>query len=197
MHKLTAMEERILSYISSVIKERGYSPSVRDIQRALDIKSSSTVQLYVKKLEAKGYITKESGQSRSIRINGSDEMLVPLIGRVAAGAPILAQENYEGFVCFAAESVRCRKEDLFALRVKGESMRDAGILDGDTVIVEKTGYAENGQIVVAMIEDEATVKTFYKEDGRYRLQPENSTMQPIFTNEVTVLGRVVACLRVY
>lgn len=122
---------------------------------------------------------------------------VPILGRITAGMPILATENFEGYINFAAETVHCRPEDLFALRVSGESMREAGIMDGDIVIVEKTPYAQNGQIVVAMIDDSATVKTFYRENGHFRLQPENHTMQPIIADDVSVLGRVVASMRTY
>lgn len=196
---LNEIEAKILKYITESIRTDGYSPSVRDIQRSLGIKSTSTAQLYINRLEEKGYITKANCKSRSIRLN--EEMLpfgrVPILGRITAGMPILATENFEGYINFAAETVHCRPEDLFALRVSGESMREAGIMDGDVVIVEKTPYAQNGQIVVAMIDDSATVKTFYRENGHFRLQPENHTMQPIIADDVSVLGRVVASMRTY
>ena len=196
---LNEIEAKILKYITESIRTDGYSPSVRDIQRSLGIKSTSTAQLYINRLEEKGYITKANCKSRSIRLN--EEMLpfgrVPILGRITAGMPILATENFEGYINFAAETVHCRPEDLFALRVSGESMREAGIMDGDIVIVEKTPYAQNGQIVVAMIDDSATVKTFYRENGHFRLQPENHTMQPIIADDVSVLGRVVASMRTY
>ncbi len=196
---LNEIEAKILKYITESIRTDGYSPSVRDIQRSLGIKSTSTAQLYINRLEEKGYITKANCKSRSIRLN--EEMLpfgrVPILGRITAGMPILATENFEGYINFAAETVHCRPEDLFALRVSGESMREAGIMDGDIVIVEKTPYAQNGQIVVAMIDDSATVKTFYRENGHFRLQPENQTMQPIIADDVSVLGRVVASMRTY
>lgn len=196
---LNEIEAKILKYITESIRTDGYSPSVRDIQRSLGIKSTSTAQLYINRLEEKGYITKANCKSRSIRLN--EEMLpfgrVPILGRITAGMPILATENFEGYIKFAAETVHCRPEDLFALRVSGESMREAGIMDGDIVIVEKTPYAQNGQIVVAMIDDSATVKTFYRENGHFRLQPENHTMQPIIADDVSVLGRVVASMRTY
>lgn len=196
---LNEIEAKILKYITESIRTDGYSPSVRDIQRSLGIKSTSTAQLYINRLEEKGYITKANCKSRSIRLN--EEMLpfgrVPILGRITAGMPILATENFEGYINFAAETVHCRPEDLFALRVAGESMREAGIMDGDIVIVEKTPYAQNGQIVVAMIDDSATVKTFYRENGHFRLQPENHTMQPIIADDVSVLGRVVASMRTY
>lgn len=196
---LNEIEAKILKYITESIRTDGYSPSVRDIQRSLGIKSTSTAQLYINRLEEKGYITKANCKSRSIRLN--EEMLpfgrVPILGRITAGMPILATENFEGYINFAAETVHCRPEELFALRVSGESMREAGIMDGDIVIVEKTPYAQNGQIVVAMIDDSATVKTFYRENGHFRLQPENHTMQPIIADDVSVLGRVVASMRTY
>ena len=196
---LNEIEAKILKYITESIRTDGYSPSVRDIQRSLGIKSTSTAQLYINRLEEKGYITKANCKSRSIRLN--EEMLpfgrVPILGRITAGMPILATENFEGYINFAAETVHCRPEDLFALRVSGESMREAGIMDGDIVIVEKTPYAQNGQIVVAMIDDSATVKTFYRENGHFRLQPENHTMQPIIADDVSVLGKVVASMRTY
>ena len=196
---LNEIEAKILKYITESIRTDGYSPSVRDIQRSLGIKSTSTAQLYINRLEEKGYITKANCKSRSIRLN--EEMIpfgrVPILGRITAGMPILATENFEGYINFAAETVHCRPEELFALRVSGESMREAGIMDGDIVIVEKTPYAQNGQIVVAMIDDSATVKTFYRENGHFRLQPENHTMQPIIADDVSVLGRVVASMRTY
>ena len=196
---LNEIEAKILKYITESIRTDGYSPSVRDIQRSLGIKSTSTAQLYINRLEEKGYITKANCKSRSIRLN--EEMLpfgrVPILGRITAGMPILATENFEGYINFAAETVHCRPEDLFALRVSGESMREAGIMDGDIVIVEKTPYAQNGQIVVAMIDDSATVKTFYRENGHFRLQQENHTMQPIIAYDVSVMGRVVASMRTY
>ena len=199
MERLTSNEEMIFNYIKEAINERGYSPSVRDIQISLGIKSTSTAQLYIEKLEKKGYIRKENGRSRSIRITVPSAMgdLVPLVGRVTAGMPILAEENFEGYIRFAAETVHCKQDDLFALRVTGQSMIEAGILDGDIVIVKKESYSDNGRIVVALIEDEATVKTFYKEDGHYRLQPENKTMDPIIVDEVALLGIVVASFRQY
>lgn len=197
--ELNETESRVLEYIKESIKKYGYSPSVRDIQRAAEIKSSSTAYLVIERLEEKGYITKENSKSRSIRINetGIPEHAVPLLGRITAGIPVLAEENFEGYIDFAARTVNCRQDELFALKVSGESMREAGIMDGDTVVVQKTPYAENGQIVVAMIDDSATVKTFYRENGHFRLQPENNTMEPIIVEEVAVLGKVVACVRVY
>lgn len=200
MKELKPKERVVLDFIKETIENEGYAPSVRDICTALNIRSTSTVHMYLERLEAKGYIQKESGKSRTIRIednNGNDKKYhVPILGQVAAGMPILTAENFEGYITYHSQKIY-EKNSLFALRVKGESMIDIGILDGDIVIVEKRTYAENGEIVVAMIEDEATVKRFYKEEGRYRLQPENQTMEPIYTNEVSILGKVVALLRYF
>ncbi len=197
---LKPKEKLVLDYIAETINETGYAPAVRDICSALNIKSTSTVQMYIEKLEAKGYIVKEAGKSRTLRIErpgeSSRHYSVPVIGQVAAGTPILTVENFDGYIDYSTDK-SFEKDTLFALRVKGESMKDIGILNGDIVIVEKREYADNGEIVVAMIEDEATVKRFYKEDGRYRLQPENSEMEPIYTDTVSILGKVVALARYY
>jgi repressor LexA len=154
--------------------------------------------MYLTRLADRGLINRDEGKSRAIYMEGvGASNQVPLVGRVTAGKPILAQEDFEGYINFCASSVGCRPENLFALNVKGESMIEAGILDGDVVIVDKRTYAENGEIVVALIGEEATVKTFYKEDGHYRLQPENKTMDPIISDNVVILGKVVASLRLY
>ena len=196
---LTPREQKTLDYIVETINEKGYSPSVRDIKSALDYKSTSTVYSCLKKLEMLGCIQKEGGKSRTIRVDGASAPVgcVPVLGRVTAGSPILAEENYDGYVSFVADSVGLVQSNLFALRVSGDSMIEAGIMDGDTVIVDRREYAENGEIVVAMIDDSATVKTFYREDGRYRLQPENSSLSPIYTDQVVILGKVVASIRLY
>ena len=203
MEKLTVKEKEVYDFICRNQRCAGYSPSVRDIQSALNFKSTSTVNAYLDRLEAKGYITKKAGKSRTIRTNEVDtrpsgeSVKIPLVGQVAAGSPILAVQNIEKHMDFPLNGKNYAASDLFALRVKGESMIEAGILDGDLVIAEKTCYAENGEIVVALVEDEATVKTFFREDGHYRLQPENETMDPIIVNEVDILGRVVAIQRSY
>ncbi len=198
MQKLNEREQRVYDYIVKTIREQGYAPSVRDIREALDYKSTSTVHMYLGRLEMLGYIVKDEGKSRALRL--CDDMPamdgVPLLGRVTAGQPILAVENYEGSIPFVPHG-GYQKENLFALRVQGQSMIDAGILDGDVVIVNRTPYADNGEIVVAMVEDSATVKRFYKEDGHYRLQPENKTMQPIIAERAEVLGKVIAVQRYY
>ena len=198
MQKLNEREQRVYDYIVKTIKERGYAPSVRDIREALDYKSTSTVHMYLGRLEMLGYIVKDEGKSRALRLcddlptaNG-----VPLLGRVTAGQPVLAVENFEGSVPFVPHG-GYQKDNLFALRVQGQSMIDAGILDGDVVIVNRTPYADNGEIVVAMVDDCATVKRFFKENGKYRLQPENSEMKPIIADKVVILGKVVASLRYY
>ena len=196
MQKLTDKEQRMLDYISEVIETEGYSPSVRDISRALGIRSTSTVHLYLHKLEEKGYIIKEQGKSRTIRVDGASARTgVPIIGQVAAGLPIFAEENFDGYIDFKAEGYDRSK--LFALHVKGQSMIDACILDGDLLIVYATDYAENGDIVVALVDNEATVKEFHKEKGHYRLQPKNETMEPIIVKNCRILGVAVASLRYY
>lgn len=198
MNSLSPQEKRIYDYVKKTIAENGYSPSVRDIQNALGIGSTSTVHSRLKRLEADGYITKADGKSRTLRIDGSEQGLnrVPVLGLVRAGSPIIAEQNFDGYVDFMTPK-GYRRENLFALRVKGDSMKEAGILEGDTVIVNRTEYAENGDIVVALVDDSATVKTFYRENGHYRLQPENSSMDPIILDKVEILGRVISSIRVY
>ncbi len=202
MTELTPMEMSIYKYIADTIENEGYAPSVRDICQALGIRSTSTVHSYLGKLDRKGYIRKDQNKSRAVtlehsRYSDGEKMLrVPILGRVTAGVPVLAVENYDGFVDFPAVMAGGSSE-LFALRVNGESMNDAGILDGDIVIVNGVHYADNGDIVVAMIDDEATVKKIYKEKGMIRLQPCNPTMKPIFAKNVTVLGKVIANFRFY
>ena len=176
----------ILDYIRDRI-DQGLPPSVREICAALEIKSTSTAHKYLKELQDR--------MNRAITLPEERSLRVPLLGTVTAGQPILAVEEVEGYVPFRGQGLSSK--DLFALRVRGESMIKAGILDGDIVIIRKTPTAENGQIVVALVEDEATVKRFYKENGHYRLQPENDAMEPIYVDSVSILGRVVALLREY
>ncbi len=182
------------------MEENGYAPSVRDIQNALSIKSTATVHSYLNRLEEKGYIQKEQGKSRTLRVGTESSsggvLRVPLIGQVAAGQPILAEQNYDGYVDFCPVRGTTRGE-LFALKIKGESMIEAGIMNGDIVIVNRTSYVENGDIAVVLIDEEATVKTFYRENGAFRLQPENRTMAPIITKEIYILGKVIANIRYY
>ncbi len=197
MEKLKPKEKKVYDYIVRSIRERGFAPSVRDIMADLGYKSTSTVHMYLNRLDMLGYICKEDGKSRAIKLS-SDDMptvsAVPVLGTVTAGQPILAEENFEGYVGFLGRS---GADELFALKVKGESMIEVGILDGDMIIAEKTCYADNGEIVVALVENEATVKRFFRENGHYRLQPENKTMEPIIVDEVMILGKVVAIQRNY
>jgi len=178
--------------------QTGYPPSVREICQAVGLKSTSSVQANLDALERAGYIERDPLLKRSIRlVGGRDENIthVPIVGAVTAGLPILAVEQIEGYLPYAG-AVSSDKP-LFALRVKGESMINAGILDGDIIVVEKTPVASNGEIVVAMIEDEATVKRFYKENGHFRLQPENDDYEPIIVNELVILGKVVSLVRYF
>ena len=196
MEKLKPKEQKVYDYIAKSVRENGYAPSVRDICRDLGYKSTSTVHMYLNRLDMFGYITKEDGKSRAVKIHGDNKpnvSAIPLLGVVTAGTPILASENFEGYVGYIGNN----SDNLFALRVRGDSMILAGILNGDIIIAEQTCYAENGEIVVAMIEDEATVKRFFREDGHYRLQPENDTMDPIISDEVMIIGKVVAIQRNY
>lgn len=203
METMSDREKDILEYIAKITDEKGYSPSVRDIKAALAIRSTSTVHTYIQRLEEKGILTKEGGKSRTLRITdpnfGGTRTLarIPIIGRVTAGQPILATENYEGYVNFPTQETPVGSPSLFALRVVGVSMIEAGIMDGDLVIVNKQDSADNGDIVVAMINEEATVKTFYKENGHYRLQPENASLSPIIVPEVEILGKVISSVRYY
>ena len=175
----------------------GIPPSVREIGTAVGLRSTSSVQANLDALEEKGYITRDPMLKRSIRIVGQNDNItqVPIVGTVTAGAPILAVESIEGYFPYTGSV--SRDKPLFALHVRGESMIEAGILDGDLVIAEKTPYARNGDLVVALVEDEATVKTFYKEDGYYRLQPENPSYMPIIVSDISILGKVVAVMRYY
>lgn len=201
-NNLTDREREIYNYILNAIKNEGYSPSVRDICNALNMKSTSTVHTYLERLERKGMIQKESGKSRTLRIenegiHSSSTVRVPILGKVAAGMPILAVENYEGYIDFPRPNSNVTSNDMFALRIQGDSMIEAGILDGDLIVVEKRTTAEDGEIIVALVDDEATVKTFYREADCFRLQPENRAMEPIYVRELLVLGKVVASMRFY
>lgn len=193
MKPLTKSQQKVYDYIRECAQDNRI-PSVREICAVTGLKSTSTVHLHLKTLEEKGLIERDKGLNRSIRLAGSEKSSqVPIMGRVTAGVPILAVEDIEGYVP-VSESVR-RGRELFALRVCGESMINAGILDGDVAIVHRTPVAENGDIVVALIEDEATVKRFYKEEGHFRLQPENDAFEPIIVEEVVLLGKLVAIYR--
>ena len=188
-------EIEVFNYIKSRLGE-GISPSVREIMDAMDFHSTSTAHRYINALVNEGLIEKSGNMNRSLRLPNSTSASVPIMGTVTAGQPITAVQDITGYLGFEAPG--CDPNDLFALRVKGESMINAGILDGDIVVVERTSYAENGDIVVAFIGgEEATVKTFYKERGHYRLQPENDTMDPIILDEVEILGKVIGLKRYY
>ena len=198
--KISAKQEEILEYIKSQILERGFPPSVRDICEAVHLKSTSSVHSHLETLEKNGYIRRDPTKPRAIEILDDDFNLtrrevvnVPIVGHVAAGEPILATENIENYFPIPVEYMP--NEETFMLKVKGESMINAGIFNGDNVLVKKQPNAENGDIVVALVDDSATVKTFYKEDGYYRLQPENDTMDPIIVKECSILGKVFGVFR--
>ncbi len=193
MLPLTA--ERIYEYVAGRIRD-DYCPTVREICADLGIKSTSTVQKYLNLLVEQGLLERENGLNRALRLPGNGHTArIPILGKVAAGQPITAVENIDGYIPFAG--LRGSDDEVFALRVEGESMINVGILDGDHVIARRTAYAENGELVVAMVGDGATVKTFYKEAGHYRLQPENDHMEPIITREVLILGKVIGLVRNY
>jgi repressor LexA len=194
MSELNQKAQMILDYINERLQD-GIPPSVREICADLGIKSTSTVHKYLKELEEDGYIIRGENLNRAIKMPGSGAVKVPLLGTVTAGAPILAVQDVEEYIPFRGGSYRGK--DLFALHVKGESMINAGILDGDVIIVQRTATARNGEIVVALVEDEATVKRFYKENGHYRLQPENDTMDPIIVEQCSILGKVISLMRFY
>ena len=192
--------DEVFDFIKEYIQEEKVAPSVREICDGVGIRSTSTVHRYLHRLESEGRIRMAAGKNRAIVLLDSEEDAeeqgIPLVGTVAAGIPITAVENITDFVEFFPDKSYDGK--LFALRVRGESMINIGIFDGDIVVVEQTDYAENGDVVVALVDRcEATVKTFYKEDGHYRLQPENDTMDPIIVDEVEILGRVVSLIRYF
>ena len=191
---ITERDQKVFEYIRRRCGE-GYSPSVREICRELDIKSTSTAHQSISRLVEAGLIEKQGDNlNRAIRLKGAESVKVPILGTVTAGQPITAIEHIEGYLGF--KPARHYDGNLFALKVKGESMVNAAILDGDTVIVEQTPVAENGEIVVALTEDrEATIKRFYRENGHFRLQPENDAMDPIILDKVSILGKVVAVIR--
>ncbi|MDO5422787.1 MAG: transcriptional repressor LexA [Eubacteriales bacterium] len=202
--KITDKQREILEFMKSEILKKGFPPSVREICEAVNLKSTSSVHSHLETLERNGYIHRDPTKPRAIEIldenfnlNRTEMVNVPVIGRVAAGMPILAQENIEAYFPIPAEYMP--NEQTFMLEVKGESMINAGILDGDRIVVRQQPNAENGDIVVALTEEnEATVKTFYKEDGYYRLQPENDYMEPILIHgELTILGKVIAVMRFF
>ena len=188
-------ELEVFNFIKSRLSE-GISPSVREIMDAARYKATSTAHRYNNALVDEGLIEKSDSLNRSLRLPNSTTASVPIMGTVTAGQPITAVQDITGYLGFEAPG--CDPNDLFALRIRGESMINAGILDGDIVIVQRTEYAENGDIVVAFVDGEdATVKRFYKEKGYYRLQPENDTMEPIILDECEILGKVIGLKRYY
>ncbi|WP_071027432.1 transcriptional repressor LexA [Peptoniphilus raoultii] len=201
---LNQRQLEILFFIKKEIERKGYPPTVREICAGVGIKSTSTVHYALERLENKNYIKKDPSKTRAIEIIDQDEGFfsskkktidVPILGRVTAGIPILAVENLEDTVPLSCDFVRDR--NVFVLKVEGESMINAGILDGDYVVIEKTSYAENGDKVLALIEDEATIKTFYKEKDGFRLQPENDFMKPIYVQDLSILGKIIGLYRKY
>jgi repressor LexA len=195
---LNDKEQKVLEYIKEQIKDTGYPPSVREICAALGFKSTSSAHQYIWRLAEKGYIDKGDLKTRAIKVVGTESTIsVPIVGKVAAGEPILATENIEDYMTIGESffSKDALHNDNFILKVQGESMIEAGINNGDYIIVSKQSTARNGEIVVAMIEGEATVKTFYKEKDHIRLQPENSTMDPIIVRDCQILGKVVGLVR--
>lgn len=195
MKPLSKSQQKIFDYLKEC-SASGRTPSVREICAETGLSSTSTVHHHLNALEEKGLIEREHGVNRCISICGAEKSVdVPVMGRVAAGYPILAVQDIESYVPVPERLSKGR--ELFALRVQGESMINAGILDDDIVIVNRTPSAENGEIVVALVEDEATVKRFYKEDGHFRLQPENDAFEPIIVDEVVLLGKVVSLVRYF
>lgn len=193
MRKVTENEKMVFEFIKDRIEE-GYPPTVREICAEFGFKSTSTAHRYINNLTAKGLLEKGNNQNRAIRLTGGNGMKIPLVGTVTAGIPITAIEEITDYISF--QPARHYSNPLFALKVRGESMINAAILDGDMVVIEQTPYAENGDIVCALVDNEsATIKTFYKEDGHYRLQPENDTMDPIIVDEVSILGKVVGVVK--
>lgn len=200
--KLTDKQTQILEYIRHEILAKGYPPSIREICQAVDLKSTSSVHAQLSSLEAKGYIRRDLTKSRSIEIIDDDFSLtkrelvnIPIVGTVSCGQPILAEQNIEDYFPVPPEYIHNTNNQTFMLRVKGDSMINVGIYEKDLVIVEQCSSARNGEIVVALIEDSATVKTFYKENGYIRLQPENDYMDPIIVEHCEILGHVIGLFR--
>ena len=199
--RITKKQTEILEYIKSQILNKGYPPSVRDICTAVNLKSTSSVHAHLETLEKNGYIRRDPTKPRAIEIIDDNFNLtrrevvnVPLIGQVAAGQPLLAVENITSYFPIPAEFIP--KEEVFMLNVKGESMVNAGIYDGDQIIVKQQSTASNGEIVVALVDDSATVKRFYKENGHIRLQPENDFMEPIIVDSCEINGKVIGLIRI-
>ena len=204
--KLSEKQSEILEYIKSQILDRGFPPSVREICQAVDLKSTSSVHAHLATLEKNGYIRRDQTKPRAIEIlDDGFEMIrkemtsIPLVGNVAAGQPLLATQNIDGYFPLPTEMLpkNIGSSDAFVLKVQGESMINMGIMDGDLIFVRACNSAENGDTVVALVDDSATVKTFYKEDGHIRLQPQNDNMDPIIVDSCQILGKVFAVFRLY
>lgn len=201
--KITAKQQEILDYIKEEILQRGYPPAVREICEAVHLKSTSSVHSHLETLEKNGYIRRDPTKPRAIEICDDSFQMVrtemvslPVIGTVAAGVPILAEENISQYFPVPADMVP-KGEPSFILKVKGDSMINAGILNGDQIFVQTCQTAQNGDMIVALVDDSATVKTFYKEDGHIRLQPENDNMEPIIVEDCQILGKVYGVFRIF
>jgi len=207
MEELSNRQQSILNFIIEEINNKGYPPSVREIGSAVGLKSPASVHSHLKKLEKLKYLRRDPSKPRAIEViynknkdeneNEVDQEMIeiPLVGKVTAGAPILAEENIEDYFPVPMNYLKVGNNDLFMLKISGDSMINAGIYDGDLVIAEKQNYAQNNQIVIALLEDEATVKRFFKEDNHIRLQPENPAYEPIKAKNVKVLGKVIGLFR--
>ena len=198
--KISSKQKEILEFMKNEILSKGYPPAVREICEAVDLRSTSSVHAHLETLEKNGYIRRDPAKPRAIEIVDDNFNLtrreivnVPIVGTVTAGQPILAVENIESY--FPIPMDYMPNQETFMLKVKGESMINAGIFDGDTILVQKQSHAKNGDFVVALIEDSVTVKTFYKEKDYYRLQPENDYMDPIIVPDVEILGKVIGLFR--
>jgi len=201
--KLTKRQKQILNLIEKFIVERGYPPSVREIGKEIGLRSPATVQSHLNKLKVKGYIKRDPFKPRAIEVTypspkhkgimGRKFFPVPIVGKIAAGIPLLAEQNIDEYFPLPTDFINSK--DIFMLKVKGESMINAAIKPGDLLVTNRQNTAENGDIVIALVEDEATVKRFFKEDGKIRLQPENDLMEPIILSNVKILGKVIALIR--
>jgi len=205
MDELTERQQSILNFIIKEIKEKGYPPSVREIGSAVGLKSPASVHSHLKTLEKLNYIRRDPSKPRAIEVlynknedekkNEKELLHIPIVGSVTAGEPILADENVEDYFSIPIEYIKTSGKEIFMLRVQGDSMVNAGIFNNDYVIAQKQNYANDGDIVIALIEDEATVKTFYKGENEIRLQPENPAMDPIIVPDVYILGKVIGLYR--
>ena len=193
--------QKLLEFIENFMEENSYPPSVRDMCKGLNVSSTATIVYHLRKLEKQGKLSREKQKNRAIGVTGTRKTElkrgIPIVGKVAAGIPILATENIEDTLAFSDNIFGNDQEEMFILNVSGDSMINIGIYDGDKIVVHKQSNAENGEIVVAMVEDSATVKRFFKEENHIRLQPENDYMDPIIVDQATILGKVVGLIRNY